>query len=388
MGLVAACPGAPGALAISDDGHYLYAALVNASEVVRLDLTAAAPDLRFSLAIPGDIWKANPSSMLVVPRAPETLIVSILRLAMVFDRGQPRPQIIPSDQIVQGADSTTLFQTYMDYARGVFQMVKLNEAGLEVVQETTLAFPPRSATGLTWQPAFVLFDSGYMMDPRNGDVLGQFPIAGPMLPQSTERRVLFSSTSSQPWAFPGATLHAFSSDTFREIWQVTIPEIVNSSAKLIEAGVDRVAFIAGNQLAIVNLNSISAFPAADLSLTLTSTQTGATLGGHYTCQLVVQNFGPWTAQNVRVTVPIPAGLTFESATASQGQARLYKGNLVVGFGELVSNGQATVNVTLAATTMGAKILTANLAPTIESTADPVPEDNAAAALRFTVAPGP
>src|SRR5439155_392687 len=57
---------------------------------------------------------------------------------------------------------------------------------------------------------------------------------------------------------------------------------------------------------------------ADLSVAKTVSSGTPNVGSNVTFNVTVSNAGPDTATNVRVSDPLPAGLTFVSATPSQG----------------------------------------------------------------------
>ena len=59
-------------------------------------------------------------------------------------------------------------------------------------------------------------------------------------------------------------------------------------------------------------------PAADLELTKTDSPDPVPVGGLLTYTLGVHNAGPSSAPAVQLTDTLPAGVTFDSATSSQG----------------------------------------------------------------------
>ena len=85
--------------------------------------------------------------------------------------------------------------------------------------------------------------------------------------------------------------------------------------------------------------------AADLSVTGTASPNPVFAGQVATFALSVHNAGPATATGVQLTNPIPTGVTFKSASASQGSCTLSGQTVTCGLGTLGVGGSA--NVTLA-----------------------------------------
>src|SRR5207253_11485919 len=83
-------------------------------------------------------------------------------------------------------------------------------------------------------------------------------------------------------------------------------------------------------------------PAADLSLTKTDSPDPVPAGQLLTYTLTAQNAGPSSATGVQVTDNLPAGVTFDSATPSQGTCSQASGTVTCALGTLTSGGNATV----------------------------------------------
>ncbi|WP_405748197.1 hypothetical protein OG422_31530 (plasmid) [Streptomyces sp. NBC_01525] len=91
-------------------------------------------------------------------------------------------------------------------------------------------------------------------------------------------------------------------------------------------------------------------PAADLSVTKSADTTTVTVGQTVTYRVTVRNAGPNTATGVAVTDPLPAGLTFVSATPSAGSYNPVTGQWSVG--TLAVGASATLTLRAKATTTG------------------------------------
>jgi uncharacterized repeat protein (TIGR01451 family) len=113
---------------------------------------------------------------------------------------------------------------------------------------------------------------------------------------------------------------------------------------------------------------------ADLSITKTDAPDPATVGQNVTYTLTVSNAGPGTATSVAVTDPLPAGLTFVSASPSQGTCAQAAGTVTCALGDLAPSGTATVTIVVTATAAGTITNTASVQSAVN---DPDPTDNSA-----------
>jgi uncharacterized repeat protein (TIGR01451 family) len=124
---------------------------------------------------------------------------------------------------------------------------------------------------------------------------------------------------------------------------------------------------------------------ADLSLTKTVDNPAATIGQPVTFTVAISNQGPSPATNVAVTDRLPAGVTFVSATPSQGT---YNSNTNVWtVGNLAVNGTATLQVTVTLNTRAPVVNIAEVTASDQVDPDSTPgngnpdeDDQASAAL--------
>ena len=96
----------------------------------------------------------------------------------------------------------------------------------------------------------------------------------------------------------------------------------------------------GPGLTTVNLDNVTT---ADLSLTLTANNVSPGAGTNVNYTVTLTNAGPAAASNVAVSYPLPAGLTYVSATASTGSYNQSNGTWTVG--GLAKASSATLQVT-------------------------------------------
>lgn len=92
---------------------------------------------------------------------------------------------------------------------------------------------------------------------------------------------------------------------------------------------------------------------ADLSVVKTDSPDPATVGGTLTYTILVTNNGPAAATTVTVTDTLPAGVTFSSASPSQGSCAQAAGIVNCALGTLANGASATVTIQVVPTATGA-----------------------------------
>jgi uncharacterized repeat protein (TIGR01451 family) len=98
---------------------------------------------------------------------------------------------------------------------------------------------------------------------------------------------------------------------------------------------------------------------ADLSLTKTVSPTSVTVGQNVTYTLTSANAGPDAANNTVVTDTLPAGVTFVSATPTQGTCA---GTVTItcSLGTVAAGGHATITIVAKVTSVGQFVNSANI----------------------------
>ncbi|MBN2505780.1 MAG: DUF11 domain-containing protein [Verrucomicrobia bacterium] len=113
--------------------------------------------------------------------------------------------------------------------------------------------------------------------------------------------------------------------------------------------------------------------AADLDMAMLASANPVAAGSPVVFKLYVANYGPWDATNVVLTNGLPAGLTFQSAWASQGSVTNDGGTLRIDLGTLAGGEGALVVTEFVADQEGAFTNTATVGSAV---ADPDPANNA------------
>ncbi|MFO0807782.1 MAG: SdrD B-like domain-containing protein [Gemmataceae bacterium] len=112
---------------------------------------------------------------------------------------------------------------------------------------------------------------------------------------------------------------------------------------------------------------------ADLSLTKTVDNATPILGSNVTFTITVRNAGPNGATNVAVRDVLPSGLTFVSATPSQGSYASGTGIWTVG--SVANGGTATMQIVATVTTLGVKVNGAEVSAADQFDPDSTPNNN-------------
>ena len=115
-------------------------------------------------------------------------------------------------------------------------------------------------------------------------------------------------------------------------------------------------------------------PSADLSITKTASVNPAEVERIFTYNIEVYNDGPDAANAITVTDALPAGVTFTSATPSQGSCDFASGTLTCQLGSLAVNGSASVALQVKPRQTGTLTNTASVTA---AEADPDTSDNEA-----------
>jgi uncharacterized repeat protein (TIGR01451 family) len=132
--------------------------------------------------------------------------------------------------------------------------------------------------------------------------------------------------------------------------------------------------VAGNIAQVEAAIDLIAPDEADLALTMTDSPDPVSAGSSLTYTMHVTNLGPDDAASVVLKGSLPPGVTFVSATASQGGCRAYPGAVRCGLGDIAGERSATVTVVVIPSAVG----TINHTAYVDSgTMDPDPGNNAA-----------
>ncbi len=173
------------------------------------------------------------------------------------------------------------------------------------------------------------------------------------------------ATAYGPGAINGVAQGADTENRFRFVF--TKPPLISESSELTATARDG----SNNTSEFGGQVTVARAP-ADLTLAKTGNPDPAALGGALLYNLLITNNGPGIATNVTLTDTLPASVTLQSATPSQGSC---SGTTTVtcNLGAIVATGTASIEILVVTTAIGT--VTNNASVTATET-DPVPADNA------------
>jgi len=123
--------------------------------------------------------------------------------------------------------------------------------------------------------------------------------------------------------------------------------------------------------------------AADLALTKIANASSVVAGSPISYSLGIANDGPDTATNVILTDTLPAGLTYTTASASQGSCSHMGATVTCALGQISAGANATAQITVNTSTSGTYVNTASVTSAV---ADPSSANNSASAQTIVQIP--
>ena len=308
----------PARLAISDDGHYLYAGLRPLGGIVRIDLDTLGQDLSFSLGPTNTVVGGTfAEDLKVMPGKPRTVLVSTRlgneSLAVgVFDDGVPRrktagPSSIAMGYYVEFASETEAYEMN----GGGFRKLQIDASGVTILYEcNTAASYPDPAIFQGMFGGEMIYDSGFLYA-NSGLVLrteplsraGRFPVAGYMAPDRDSGRAFFIIRDNLV-----PRLEAFSLGSYELLGSLEIPQILGSPGRLVRCGGNRLAFpMSEGQICIVSTALVPDQAGSRLAVAQTASATQAVVGESFTYTITVTNPGPAVVQNPSLWISLPTG---------------------------------------------------------------------------------
>jgi hypothetical protein len=246
----------PDVLAISDDDQYLYTALDGASSIQRFTLPGLLPDINYSLGAAGSLGPAFAVDLQVAPGLPHTTAVSLGVFnatpyadggMTIYDDAIPRPTRADSpgelfDSLQWGSD-TAIYANNSEVSSFDFYVLTVSASGVVVSNDYQNEFSNfyvkihyDSGTGLVYT------DDGYVINPSNGQHVGNFQAAGLMVPDSSLNSAFFLGQTASQLGTQSFTIESFNLTTFAPIAEIVVPSVKGSPLGFIRWGTSGLAF--------------------------------------------------------------------------------------------------------------------------------------------------
>ena len=244
----------PDALAISDDSQFLYAGLDGSSSVQRFKLPSMSPDINYSLgAGPYPFGPYYAGDLRVAPGLPDTTAVARGTPLTgpgpggmeIFDNTTQRPTIAneSSYDSVQWGSDAKIYAINNAVSSFDFYVLTVNSNGVSLSHDYPNEFSDfyvrlhyDSGTGYCYT------DDGYVINPANGQHVGQFQASGYMVPDSTLNSAFFFGQTQSQSGSTSFTIESFNLTTFQPISEITIDNVRGYPLQFIRWGASGLAF--------------------------------------------------------------------------------------------------------------------------------------------------
>jgi len=243
----------PDVLAISNDAQFLYAGIDGSSSVQRFTLPGVLPDINYLLGAgqyPFGPYFAQ--DLQVAPSLPHTTSVSrgpagsygaldmtifddATQRSTVADQGSYDSQQWGSDGKIYAVNNVdTMFDFYVLTvdSNGVSQSHDYPNEITEFYERVHYD----SGT------SYVYADDGYVINPANGQHVGQFQASGYMVPDSSLNSAFFLGQTQSQAGSTSFTIESFNLTTFQPISEITIANVRGNPLQLIRWGASGLAF--------------------------------------------------------------------------------------------------------------------------------------------------
>ena len=271
----------PGALAITEDGSRLFAALSGAPLVVPVNLDASATEAAFPVldSLPANLgsistdfpyWTAEDmvclpgaANAVAVLRAPPPVILrsSQSRSVAVYDGGVLRPAIatetVAADRILPGDSLDSLFA--LASAFGLWHL-RIRSDGLAIDKQLNLI----AGTSLEYSAGRLYSDQGTVWTPDTQTLIGSFLGYGEPVP--------FPDRNIVVYAFSGNTglmgIWAFDTTTFRLLSSITLSKVIsiNGINRAFRTGPSSLAVQTDSEIILIPLSALQPQPDASADL--------------------------------------------------------------------------------------------------------------------------
>jgi trimeric autotransporter adhesin len=251
----------PDLLATSDDGQYLYAGIDGSASVQRFILPHLVPDINYSLGTSGNLGAYGPSYAIDLQVAPGlahttaasrgSFVVSPIAQGgiAVYDDAVQRPTIADNSNVtgiffdsLQWGSDAVVYAINNEFSFDL-SVLAVNSGGITL----TTDYPSEFSTyyvKLHYDAGTgdVYTDDGYVIDPANGQHVGQFQASGLMVPDSTLNSAFFLGQTQAQSGTTNFTIESFDLTTLAATAEITVPNVRGNPLHFIRWGANGLAF--------------------------------------------------------------------------------------------------------------------------------------------------
>ncbi len=255
----------PDKLALSDDGHSLYAVLEGASAIRRFDALTNTPGLQFSVGQDSFFGRYNINDFAVAPANPGTIAVARHYGGVsppeagvaIFDDGVQRPNTGPGH--LSGADflafSASASKLYGSAPLGGIQTLTIDTSGVSLGSTVV----PSVFGSIKFSNGLIFTSGGHVVNPETGSLLGTFPNvitadASAFVPDTSVGRAYYLTFGPD---FGSVIIKVFDINTFLQLGSLNISGVTGGPTSLVRWGPNGLAFrTTGNELYIIQTSLI------------------------------------------------------------------------------------------------------------------------------------
>ena len=245
----------PATLAITDDGQYLYVALLGAPTIVRVTLATLAKDIDIPLPIHSEYGNRYANDIVPIPGAPRTIAVATFLPSLLspenggtylFDDATPRPSSIPrgigSNRIVRGPTPLRIYGYDNESSEFGFRSLVVAADGLheETVNTTLLV---GYGLDLEYDGGFVYSTNGVVVSVPAMSKAGAISVIGYLRPDAANARVHFFNNN-------GPTIFTYHYSAFTSLGSFTNAAL-QGHKKLVRWGSDGLALGGGATIVLL-----------------------------------------------------------------------------------------------------------------------------------------
>jgi hypothetical protein len=254
----------PSALAISDDGQYLYVGEVGAFARYKL------PSMVLDFTVTNATWgAATPFNIAVAPATPHTVALAFNGSSVyVYDDAVPRGLPVTGGFIAWGADASSAYSQDTSSGSGGIYTYSVDATGLSQTKVISGAWfitlnPPQTGMTFSYAGGLLYSETGAVLNPVTQEIVGSLPIAtsaeassaiGPVVVDQSHNRAYVAACLVAPVnSACGDAIETFDLTTYTTIVIAGIQGVNGWAYRLLQMSPTSFALLTANgQIALVS----------------------------------------------------------------------------------------------------------------------------------------